>query len=457
MSWAYEYGAEVAPCFAADKSGGYAKMNAPGEKSLKYGNASADSGLRGDGSNHDNRSSADIGSFARTIMRLVAPAGTGKSKQRLGDLCLRNEGTGKLYPLDAKLIRLGRDHGNQIAITSDDSISRNHACIVYSQDGYWLVDLRSSNGTFINGKKVSRRRPVSQGDHIVVGSTKMAVVQVQNGFAGMSEYEVIEEVGRGGMGVVYKARDRKHDRIVAIKQLTLQNLDPRRQQLRLERFRREAGIVQRLNHPNIVQVYDVHLGPDQFYFVMEFLTGHSLRKETALRGGKLSPFEYLPVLEQLASALEYAHKNQVVHRDVKPDNIILMPDGGLKFTDFGVARLIEDVGGANLTKTGTVLGTIAYSAPEQLENAKAVDHRADIFSLGAVTYEAIAGVPPFEGHGITEIVSAIFTKQEKPLNEVVPLINLQTAAVVAKAMAKNPSERFNSVAEFARNFRLSLK
>lgn len=379
-----------------------------------------------------------------------------RPKHALGDLCLVNKVTDQVHPLNDQITKIGRDQANEISIANDASISRSHACVMFVQDGYWLEDLGSTNGTFLNGRRIKGRKQVYHGDHIVVGKTEMVVIPVRGG-SGIREYEIIQEVGRGGMGVVFMAMDHKHNRTVAIKQLVVQNLEPDRLKARMERFKRETVIAQRLNHPNIVMVYDVHLGPGDFYYVMEFLDGRSLRKEMMYRGGRLSPREYLPILEQVASALDYAHGKRIVHRDVKPDNIFLMPDGTVKLTDFGIARLMEDLDGANLTRSGAILGTLAYSAPEQLDNAKRVDHKADIFSLGTVTYEALAGMPPFQGHGITDIVVAVASTHEKPLNEVVPDIHPDIAAAVAKSMAKRPADRYRSVAEFAQQFRQSLE
>src|SRR5262249_23302090 len=156
---------------------------------------------------------------------------------------------------------------------------------------------------FVNGKKLTGRKQIYQGDHIVVGKTEMTLIPVEDSTGGFREYEVIQEVGRGGMGVVYKAIDHKNKRTVAIKQLIFHNIEPTRKKARSELFKREATRAKRLNHPNIVPVYDVHLGPENFYYVMEFLEGHSLRKEMQSRGGRLTCKEYVPILDQIAAAL----------------------------------------------------------------------------------------------------------------------------------------------------------
>lgn len=398
----------------------------------------------------------NIGSFIDRIKQFVVLPGMTKPKQALGELSLVNKQTSQVHPLATAVVKIGREPNNEIPILNDTAISRNHACVMFVKDGFFVEDLGSTNGTYVNGRKITSRKQVFQGDHIVLGKTEFIMTPTDNGASGFREYEVVQEVGRGGMGVVYKAIDHKNKRTVAIKQLILHNVEPVRQKARAERFKREANLAQRLNHPNIVPVYDIHLGPENFYYVMEFLEGRSLRQEMQERGGRLTAKEYLPILEQIASALSYAHGKSVVHRDVKPDNIFILPDGTVKVTDFGIARVIEDIEEANLTRSGAMLGTLAYAAPEQLNNAKKVDHKADIFSLGIVSYETISGVSPFQGNGITDTVVQIASAREKPLNELIPEINPDTAAVVRKAMAKKAADRFHSVIEFAEHFRKSL-
>ncbi len=399
---------------------------------------------------------ANISSFVDRIKHLLVLPRMHGPRQSLGELSLINKQTSESYCLNNRIIKIGRDSTNEIALASDTAISRNHACIMFLQDSFWLEDLDSTNGTLLNGRKVKSRKQLFLGDHIAVGKTQLVVTLTDDSVNGMRDYEIIEEIGRGGMAIVYKAHDHQGNRTVALKQLTLHNLAPARSKARSERFRREASIALRLNHPNIVPVYDVHLGPDNFYYVMELLTGRNLRIEIAARGGKLSARNYLPILEQVAAALGYAHSRNVVHRDVKPDNIFIMPDGSVKLTDFGIARVIEDLEEANLTKSGAMLGTLAYSAPEQLDNARRVDHKADIFSLGVVTYEALSGISPFQGDGITDTVVQIASTQAKPLNELVDDISPRLAAVVAKALAKKAQERWRSVSEFAQQFREAL-
>ncbi len=265
-------------------------------------------------------------------------------------------------------------------------------------------------------------------------------------------YKILAEIGRGGMGIVYKANDLRTDRIVAIKQLILENIDPAKHKEFRDRFRREAQTALRLMHQNIVTVFEISQDPDSYHYVMEYLEGHSLRKEIAKHGGKCTLSVFQPILEQVAEGLSYAHSMNVIHRDVKPDNIFILEDGTVKVTDFGIAR-VADLEETNLTKTGVMLGTLAYVSPEQLQNAKTVDHRADIFSLGVVTYEALSGYLPFTGDGIAATIVKIMSQEELPLTSLNPGISPEVSGTVSRALRKRPRDRYRSVNEFIRDFR----
>ena len=270
------------------------------------------------------------------------------------------------------------------------------------------------------------------------------------------QYKILAEIGRGGMGIVYQALDQRDKRLVAIKQLVIANIDPAKEQEFRDRFRREAATASRLKHPNIVTVYDVSTETNNYFYVMEFLEGHSLRRELEINGGRLTPEKYWPIFAQVVEGLSFAHSMNVVHRDVKPDNIFILNDGRVKITDFGIARSADDFEQTSLTKTGVMMGTLAYVSPEQLQDAKNVDHRADIFSLGVVSYESLSGHVPFTGDGIAQTIVKIVSQEEKPLHILLPYISVQTSATVTKALRKRARERFRSVKEFAREFQESL-
>lgn len=272
------------------------------------------------------------------------------------------------------------------------------------------------------------------------------------------QYDVLEEIGRGGMGLIYKAQDPRLNRLVAIKQLVLDNVDPDKKPEFIERFRREAQLAAGLNHPNLISIYDVSISDENSYYVMELLEGHSFRRELEIRPQmRLSPEEFYPIFKQVCEGLAHAHEMSLVHRDIKPDNIFILPGGKVKVTDFGIARSQEhQEKDSNLTKPGVMLGTLSYVSPEQLQDARNVDHRADIYSLGVVMYEALAGQLPFTGEGLTSTLMAIVSRDARPVNEVVPELSNDTAAVVAKAMRKQANERYSSVTEYLKDFEKAL-
>ncbi len=207
------------------------------------------------------------------------------------------------------------------------------------------------------------------------------------------QFEIIELLGQGGMGAVYKARQKGLDRLVAIKILPP---SPDRASTFVERFMREAKALAKLNHPNIVAVYDVGQTVNGLcYFVMEYIDGPNLRQ--AMLGGKMTPNDALAVVPQICEALQFAHDEGVVHRDIKPANLLLDKKGRIKIADFGLAKLLTNPGDASvesLTGTDQVMGTLRYMAPEQMGGSKQIDHRADIYSLGVVFYEMLTGEVP---------------------------------------------------------------
>jgi hypothetical protein len=253
------------------------------------------------------------------------------------------------------------------------------------------------------------------------------------------QYEVEREIGRGGMGVVYLARDLRLDRMVAIK-----TLPPSRAGdagIR-ERFLREARTVARLAHPNIVPIHRADEIAGQVFFVMGFVDGDSLA--TRLAAGPLSPRDTVPILRDVAGALAYAHRHGVVHRDVKTENILLdAANGRAMVTDFGIARLTE---AAPLTATGQVLGTVYYLSPEQV-TGDTVDARSDIYALGVVGYAALAGKFPFDGVLASAVLVAHVMNQALPLSAAAPHVPPSLTSIIDRCLAKNPAHRFQSCAD----------
>jgi TonB family protein len=253
-------------------------------------------------------------------------------------------------------------------------------------------------------------------------------------------YQVLEELGSGAMGVVYLGVDPRLARPVAIKVIResdQQSASDREQYF--ARFRHEAEAAGRMNHPDIVQIYDI--GPS--YLVMEYLEGRPL--SAFMKAGIPLPIRQVcSLILRVADAIDYAHRQGIVHRDIKPANIMLTDDGGVKVMDFGVARLES----STLTVAGTVLGSVRYMSPEQMMGEQ-VDGRADIFSLSAVAYELLTGKPPFPGKTITEVVSKVVHGQHVPPRQVDERLPEALNAVFAKAFAPRPQDRYSTAMAFA--------
>ena len=266
----------------------------------------------------------------------------------------------------------------------------------------------------------------------------------------IGKYEVIDELGRGGMGVVYRGIDESIGREVAIKTLTQGYMSDGEM---LARFYDEGRRTGRLNHPNIVTVYA--LGDDNGipYIVMERVEGNPLDK--LLRSEmNLSMAERLKIVEDVCSALGYAHRNNVIHRDVKPANIFVQPDGNVKLLDFGIARLEKQETNLNHTRTGSVVGTVPYMAPERLQGGT-VDGRADIFSVGVVLYQLVAGQLPFAGEDFA-LMQRILNDPHPPLNTKVQGYPAALEQIVDRSLAKSPEDRYSTADEMAADLNIVI-
>jgi serine/threonine-protein kinase len=258
----------------------------------------------------------------------------------------------------------------------------------------------------------------------------------------VGRYEIVETLARGGMGVVYKARDPLIDRVVAVKTLGF-GLSPIEAQAFRKRFAREAKSAGRLNHPNIVTIHDMGESDDGAYIAMEFLEGASLR-EVLDSGVVLPAARAADIALQVAEGLAFAHRNDVVHCDIKPGNVMVLDNGAVKITDFGIAMLPT----GSRTFAGNVLGSPRYISPEQIVG-RPVDARSDIFSLGAVLYEMLAGVPPFAGEAIDEILYQVINDKPEPPSVRDRSVPPEFDAIVERAMAKDPGDRFAKVEDMA--------
>lgn len=256
----------------------------------------------------------------------------------------------------------------------------------------------------------------------------------------IGNYEIVSELGRGGMGVVYKAREESLDRFVAIKMLGNQLVDNESVALR---FMREARAVADLNHPNLVQVFRVDRHEEQPYFVMEYVEGESL-KRLIQREDKMQPLRALQILKEVAAGLAAAHDKGVIHRDIKPENIMLTRYGGVKVVDFGIARVEEP--GTRLTTTGIGLGTPSYLSPEVCLSQD-VDQRSDIFSLGVVLFEMLTGDTPFKSDSPFELMTKVVEARIPDIKSLNPNVDDGVKQILAKMIAKRPKLRYQNCNE----------
>jgi serine/threonine protein kinase len=259
-------------------------------------------------------------------------------------------------------------------------------------------------------------------------------------------YQILTELGRGAMGVVYQGRDPKINRVVAVKTILLDGQSAEEEREYRERFFREAEAAGRLSHPGIVTIFDVGEEPETHapYIVMEFVAGQSLEKLLAQNDHTLPLETALQLAHELAEALAYAHAQGVVHRDLKPANILITEDGHAKIADFGVAKLNL----ANFTLSGRVLGTPAYMSPEQL-NGDEVDGRSDLFSLGVVLYTILTGYRPFQGNSALSVCYKVVNREPIPATVLDTDLPPGLDYIIKRAMAKNPAERYQRGMEMA--------
>ena len=260
----------------------------------------------------------------------------------------------------------------------------------------------------------------------------------------IGKYRVKGELGRGGMGAVYLAEQPGLGREVAIKEL-IQSADP----VALRRFLQEAQVMARTSHPNLVQVHDMELMGNVNYLVLEFVRGRSLRDW--INEKEIPPPQVFAIMHGVLQALDYAHRRAIVHRDMKPENVLISDEGNVKVADFGIARLMDDTGvGGTATKTGTTVGTPQYMSPEQVSSSK-VDGRSDLYSAGIMFYELVAGQPPFtatEADGPFTLMAKHVQAPPKPPSVFRPGLNPELEQVIMRSLAKRPEDRYQTGQEF---------
>jgi len=259
-------------------------------------------------------------------------------------------------------------------------------------------------------------------------------------------FEVIDVLGRGAMGVVYRAKDSALGRTVAIKTIALTGSAQERD-LHEARFMQEARAAGSISHPAIITIYDVGREGDTAFIAMELLEGRDLRD--MIGTVSLTPSQSVSIAASVAEGLSFAHDRGIVHRDIKPGNIMVLPDGRVKIMDFGIAHVHEPT---VKTQTGVLLGSPQYMSPEQIAG-QSIDHRADIFALGLVLYEMLTGVKPFQGEDIPELMFKVANLSATPPSHLAPDLPPVIDFIIARALKKKAEERYASAADMAKDLR----
>jgi hypothetical protein len=336
---------------------------------------------------------------------------------------------------------LGRDPGCDLALQGE-LVSRKHCMLKEFKGGFYVKDLDSLNGTFLNDQPISQVE-LRPGDKLQLGD--VVVTFLDESLAKAKEekklggYRLLERVGRGGMGTVYRAIQISLDREVALKLLSPELV---KDKAFVEQFFREARAAGQLNHPHIVQVYDVGQEGETFYYSMEYVRGGSL--EDLLREkGRLDVAEALRIGHEAAQALEYAELRGIVHRDIKPDNLMLAEDGRVRVADLGLALSLKSSAD---TKGQPILGTPHFISPEQALRRE-IDIRSDLYSLGATLYRMLAGRTVFTGASAEEIIRKAVRDEPEPLRSHNPQVPEKVSALIHRLLRKDPEQRFASAKE----------
>ena len=348
---------------------------------------------------------------------------------------------GREFPLTKDLVTLGRQSSCDVQII-DNMASRAHCQVRRDGKVFALVDLGSRNGTQLNGKKVGERL-LFFGDRIRVGEVEFLFVKEPGDSElkdQLTKYELHEKIGEGGMGIVFKALQRSMAREVALKILAPKYAAKPKW---VEQFINEARAAGKLNHQNIIQVHDVGTENDVHFFSMEFVDGPTCM-QMLKEHGNLEVEPALEIVRQVARALDYAHAHRLIHQDIKPDNIMVGSNEVVKLADLGISKTFDEIAAEEGPKR--IMGTPHYMAPEAALG-KRIDHRVDLYSLGATLYHLLAGKTPFHGANPTDVLKAHVMEPLPSLKDLNPTVPDDVIELVGKMMTKNPDERFQTAKE----------
>ncbi len=389
------------------------------------------------------------------------------------------------FPSGKKIV-IGRDPGCHIQL-ADAEISRLHCEINHEEDGFYVTDLNSRNGTLVGDERITKAK-LHDGFIIELGVTRLefrtrvqrearvsekfhepAVAAIRrpsaklgatkptqakpveaekDPFEGriLGDFKIISRLGGSDSTYVYKAIQQSKNRLVALKVLPPEMAINKSA---MKRFVRGAKSGSQLRHPNIVRILGGGMSEGVYYIWMEYVEGQSLRAlmEAAGPRGRMDARTTLNIAIQICEALVVAHEKRIVHRNIKPGNILISKDGVAKLGDLGLAKTVEEQGGSDITDPGTILGTLNYMSPEQIQDAGVVDHRSDIYSLGASMYTMVTGVEPFAAPTTLDIIIHIQKTQVEPVAKYNPDLPEEIGAIIHKAMAKDPNDRQQSPQE----------
>ncbi len=375
---------------------------------------------------------------------------------------LLGERTVRMKVDPGEVLTIGRSPETDLCI-DERRVSRLHCELEGSESGLIVRDLKSRNGTRLNGERFRGEVIAHPGDQIKVGSAyilverqaikqqvnpvttshlRAAALEANLDLPFLPGFEVLAELGSGTTGKVYRARPASGGRHVAVK-----ILKHGASETRVERFMRGAEALRRLDHPNIVKVYDVtSAGKEGHFFTMELLEGTTLGEMIA--ESPLGTRETLSIGVQVARALKLVHKEGIIHRDITPDNIMILHGGVVKLLGFDFVKNIKDTssGRVALTKLGEIVGDITYSSPEQAQDPRTVDHRTDLYAVGTVLFKAVTGRPPFEGNRV-ELFRKVLWEKPPALRALVATTGEQLEAIVAKLLEKEPADRYENGAD----------